>query len=799
MRPLLGQSLASLSAAAKGVTVHSRHAVSRTRKLRHCCSPLSARFSHRNLCIQRKTAWQGPGKGCVVAETTREKRDREQRQKMEEELKDVVVPQFRDVGLGEESPGTSAAPASSATPGNRPAQGASLRFKVISFNVLAQVYVRSSLFPHSHNVALRWKRRSKAMALLLSSIGADFLLLQEVDQYEDFYKPIMEANGYGSVYKLRTGHKKDGSAIFFRRERFELLACRDIEFNDLAPPMTDAEAAEAAEAAATGGAMGGAESDREALEDSVRARGEANGKGGRGASANNNGDRSDTNKNDFSNNINNNNNNNNNGSASSSSVSSAVSSRQPSSHDGTPYLPAAPPKVAVSPRADGGSSVTAASGSGNSLALGLKRAGAASQLAQARGAPQGGGDKRPPEAETSGAGWGAVVGTIVGTVEPTAGAMPGMMSASGGLTSVAVDGAVSSGGGGSGGVGGGGTTAPAATVVVSAKVEANNSKKQFYNHPRLRWIRDDVAVMAKFVSREDPSRVLVLSSSHLFWDPLLDDVKLAQARLLVDRVAQFRDEPTPVTAPIPAPATSTVAGEPMAMTAQSTSAGAGPASAGSGPMPGSSAAAPSPAVPAATARPVATSVGGRGAVGQGVGGRAVSSPLGTSREGAGGASGADIIERFEEASGAPAAAIRHPLPVIIGGDFNSKPDSKVYHFLASASESLDKQCTANYDSYVAQADATGTACDPQGGAELFPCACLGLESAYGGAEPQFTTYCPDFTGTIDYIWHTGAGTGLQVTQRLQLPVRGEKSLDVGLPNYSHPSDHLPIGAEFELS
>ncbi|MBA0563661.1 hypothetical protein Golob_008633 [Gossypium lobatum] len=61
-------------------------------------------------------------------------------------------------------------------------------------------------------------------------------------------------------------------------------------------------------------------------------------------------------------------------------------------------------------------------------------------------------------------------------------------------------------------------------------------------------------------------------------------------------------------------------------------------------------------------------------------------------------------------------------------------------------------------------------------------------------EPLFTTYTPTFTNTLDYIFFSPSDSLMPVST-LQLP-----ELDSGaLSNYSHPSDHLPIGAKFEIT
>ena len=66
-------------------------------------------------------------------------------------------------------------------------------------------------------------------------MDADVLAVQEMDQFEEFWKPWLERRGYGGVYKRRTqatAAKKDGCGLFFKTGKLELLARRGLEYND---------------------------------------------------------------------------------------------------------------------------------------------------------------------------------------------------------------------------------------------------------------------------------------------------------------------------------------------------------------------------------------------------------------------------------------------------------------------------------------------------------------------------------------------------------------------------------------
>lgn len=91
--------------------------------------------------------------------------------------------------------------------------------RIVSYNILAQSYVKGISFPHSPSPCLRWKNRSKAVLERLLSFDADVLCLQELDEYESYYKSRLTREGYSSVYIQRSGRKRDGCGIFFKRSR----------------------------------------------------------------------------------------------------------------------------------------------------------------------------------------------------------------------------------------------------------------------------------------------------------------------------------------------------------------------------------------------------------------------------------------------------------------------------------------------------------------------------------------------------------------------------------------------------
>ncbi|GKD44627.1 DNAse I-like superfamily protein [Tanacetum coccineum] len=60
------------------------------------------------------------------------------------------------------------------------------------------------------------------------------------------------------------------------------------------------------------------------------------------------------------------------------------------------------------------------------------------------------------------------------------------------------------------------------------------------NDPYVRLKRDCVGIIGAFKFREPYEHYVIVANSHIYWDPEWADVKLAQAKYLLSRVAQFK-------------------------------------------------------------------------------------------------------------------------------------------------------------------------------------------------------------------------------------------------------------------
>ena len=80
-----------------------------------------------------------------------------------------------------------------------------------------------------HEKFFAWEARGERLFETVIRTNADLISLVELDLYESFWKPRMEAAGYSSAYRKRPrAASADGCGIFWRSNLFTLLgaACR---------------------------------------------------------------------------------------------------------------------------------------------------------------------------------------------------------------------------------------------------------------------------------------------------------------------------------------------------------------------------------------------------------------------------------------------------------------------------------------------------------------------------------------------------------------------------------------------
>lgn len=107
-------------------------------------------------------------------------------------------------------------------------------FTVMTYNILSQAavdchyYLYTKCNPH---FLTEEYRLSRILPEILKS-KSDVVCLQEVEQhvYDQRIKNVFDSNGFGSIFKKKTGNKSDGCAILWRKAKFNLLNHHEVEF-----------------------------------------------------------------------------------------------------------------------------------------------------------------------------------------------------------------------------------------------------------------------------------------------------------------------------------------------------------------------------------------------------------------------------------------------------------------------------------------------------------------------------------------------------------------------------------------
>eukprot|EP01035_Chromulina_nebulosa_P018937 gene18937-24744_t len=122
------------------------------------------------------------------------------------------------------------------------ASSASARFRVVSYNILSELYATKQAYPYCDQWMLSWPYRRHMLLQELSDCEGDIICLQEVqaDHFELHLKPFFTNIGYECLYKQKSREsmgiygKVDGCAMFWNRNKFSVIDNYTIDFNDLA-------------------------------------------------------------------------------------------------------------------------------------------------------------------------------------------------------------------------------------------------------------------------------------------------------------------------------------------------------------------------------------------------------------------------------------------------------------------------------------------------------------------------------------------------------------------------------------
>jgi len=117
------------------------------------------------------------------------------------------------------------------------------KFRVSSYNVLAEGYATGDRYFYCPSWALDWNYRKQGILKELLSYDCDVICLQEVEagQYTQYFQPEMSKHGFTGVYAPKSRARTmedwssvDGCAIFFKRNKFVLVEEHLIEFQSIA-------------------------------------------------------------------------------------------------------------------------------------------------------------------------------------------------------------------------------------------------------------------------------------------------------------------------------------------------------------------------------------------------------------------------------------------------------------------------------------------------------------------------------------------------------------------------------------
>mmetsp|Transcript_11182 Transcript_11182/g.24646 ORF Transcript_11182/g.24646 Transcript_11182/m.24646 type:complete len:599 (-) Transcript_11182:217-2013(-) len=113
------------------------------------------------------------------------------------------------------------------------AEWLSKQFKVMNWNILADLYATENVYPYCEKWALSWNWRKHLIIKELKSMAADIITLQEVqkDAFEEWFRPTLMEAGYEGIFQPkkrdpifhRGKYTTEGCATFFKTTRFKRL------------------------------------------------------------------------------------------------------------------------------------------------------------------------------------------------------------------------------------------------------------------------------------------------------------------------------------------------------------------------------------------------------------------------------------------------------------------------------------------------------------------------------------------------------------------------------------------------
>ena len=104
--------------------------------------------------------------------------------------------------------------------------------KVLSYNILADCYSKYFMFKYVRHGHLNFHYRSQRIIHEITESNSDIICLQEVDHFEDFYRPQLERLGYDLHETFR--REKDAVVVGYKREFYDFIGKEIVDYNDVA-------------------------------------------------------------------------------------------------------------------------------------------------------------------------------------------------------------------------------------------------------------------------------------------------------------------------------------------------------------------------------------------------------------------------------------------------------------------------------------------------------------------------------------------------------------------------------------
>ncbi|MDF1665487.1 MAG: endonuclease/exonuclease/phosphatase family protein [Planctomycetota bacterium] len=98
-------------------------------------------------------------------------------------------------------------------------------FDLVSYNVLADSYIKAEWYPHTDKALLQNKARHKHLLKAITEKNADVYCLQEVElDFVVFLDEQLSPHGYQTFFSAKDHDKPDGCATLIRSKKFEFIS-----------------------------------------------------------------------------------------------------------------------------------------------------------------------------------------------------------------------------------------------------------------------------------------------------------------------------------------------------------------------------------------------------------------------------------------------------------------------------------------------------------------------------------------------------------------------------------------------